>query len=975
MQESRLFQRFRALGLVTQDVPMVYSPRGKENFLTVSIGKAFQVYNCEKLTPAIVSPQLPKRIRALEAKQGMTFTACGADIIVWKRIVQQGVLKGHSEPIRQLLVLGNVLLSISEDKTVRLWNIECLEEICKLDLPKHFEPLSMMHPPTYLNKILIAGADGSVLLWNIKTNKQVYEFKGWGSTVSVIEASPAVDVVAIGLRDGRLIVHNLTFDKTLMTFKQTDGSVTSLSFRTDAAKIPLLVSGTESGDLNVWNLRAKRLEWNLPLAHDGRVSSVIFLPNQPVMVSSGADNSVKMWIFDQPDGSARLLKSREGHKAPPTRIRFYGGNTLATMADGADGMSCQLLSAGQDRAFRVFHTAREQMSRELSQGPLLKRAKKLNICIDDLKLSPVVQFASMETRAKDWCNVVTCHENDPNAYVWQFDRRAIGKHVLRQYDPTQPAPKGSEQERLRVQGRATSVTLSTCGNFALVGTAGGAIFKYNMQSGEKRGSFPSAASAQTKLIRALTIKGLNSQVKQDTSASDAHSAAVYGVVVDALNRTLISGSLDGTLKFWDFVSHQLVHTINVGATISQLELHRDSNLLLVVCDDHVLRVYDVTTQRLVRRFSGHSHRITDVAFSNDARWIFSCSGDNSIRVWDLPTGRCVDWLSFAKAPTGITISATGEFIATTHVGSVGIFLWANKAFFSNVYLDREPTDAVEMSMPVAVPEGQSDEIRTESSKDSTSEQQEQNYEQGNCFKSSAEKKIGGESSAIVLSTAPRALWETLFNLELIKQRNKPLEPPKAPEKAPFFLPTIHKDGEMDPVFTDEPLAQNGEWEDDEGGDEDQVDGNSRLLNNTNFSDQPHCELAKRLIAATQVLEPTDGPASFHSVSEYLFSLSASAVDVELSSLCLGDFDEAGLKSLSLFLIYITQELESRRSFQVVQAYLNRFLKLHGDLIADSPALLQQIEIVFQVQREGWKHLQELLHNNLCMVRYFSKIQM
>ena len=30
-----------------------------------------------------------------------------------------------------------------------------------------------------------------------------------------------------------------------------------------------------------------------------------------------------MWIFDAADGSARLLRSREGHSAPPHRVRFY----------------------------------------------------------------------------------------------------------------------------------------------------------------------------------------------------------------------------------------------------------------------------------------------------------------------------------------------------------------------------------------------------------------------------------------------------------------------------------------------------------------------------------------------------------------------------------------------------------------------------------------------------------------------------
>jgi hypothetical protein len=30
------------------------------------------------------------------------------------------------------------------------------------------------------------------------------------------------------------------------------------------------------------------------------------------------------WIFDLPDGGGRLLRIREGHAKPPTKIRFYG---------------------------------------------------------------------------------------------------------------------------------------------------------------------------------------------------------------------------------------------------------------------------------------------------------------------------------------------------------------------------------------------------------------------------------------------------------------------------------------------------------------------------------------------------------------------------------------------------------------------------------------------------------------------------
>ncbi len=47
-----------------------------------------------------------------------------------------------------------------------------------------------------------------------------------------------------------------------------------------------------------------------------------------------------------------------------------------------------------------------------------------------------------------------------------------------------------------------------------------------------------------------------------------------------------------------------------------------------------------------------------------------------------------------------------------------------------------------------------------------------------------------DESLITLSSVNNSQCKTLLNLAQIKKRNKPKEAPKAPEKAPFFLPTI-----------------------------------------------------------------------------------------------------------------------------------------------------------------------------------------
>jgi WD40 repeat protein len=59
---------------------------------------------------------------------------------------------------------------------------------------------------------------------------------------------------------------------------------------------PILASGSSAGHIALWDLNAGgRLIHIIRGAHDGAVSSIAWVPNQPLLISSGDDNSVKVW--------------------------------------------------------------------------------------------------------------------------------------------------------------------------------------------------------------------------------------------------------------------------------------------------------------------------------------------------------------------------------------------------------------------------------------------------------------------------------------------------------------------------------------------------------------------------------------------------------------------------------------------------------------------------------------------------------
>jgi U3 small nucleolar RNA-associated protein 21 len=83
-----IFEPYRAIGCIATGVPFSVQRLNTETFVTVSVGKAFQIFNYAKLTLVLVSPQLPKKITSLASYRDFTFAAFGNHIAVFKRAHQ-----------------------------------------------------------------------------------------------------------------------------------------------------------------------------------------------------------------------------------------------------------------------------------------------------------------------------------------------------------------------------------------------------------------------------------------------------------------------------------------------------------------------------------------------------------------------------------------------------------------------------------------------------------------------------------------------------------------------------------------------------------------------------------------------------------------------------------------------------------------------------------------------------------------------
>ncbi|XP_033195290.1 WD repeat-containing protein 36 [Bombus vancouverensis nearcticus] len=734
MGHSKIFAKNRALGYVSNHIPLItrYITRRKENLISTCVGDTFLTYSCTHFTLLSISKTHPGEITCLAGDPYHTFTACGKEIYAWRRGGEiRHTYKGHNYTVHILLPFGPNLISIDENNNVKLWDIRTEELITELDFSKnHFNITTIIHPNTYINKILFGSEQGQLQLWNLRVVKLIYTFKGWNTPVTALEQAPAIDVAAIGLRNGRIILHNLKLDETLFELVQDWGCVISISFRTD--EHPIMATGSLDGHIVFWNLEQRKVESQLLKAHSKGVTGLKYLPNEPLLVTSSSDNSIKLWIFDLADGAGRLLRIREGHSEPPNIVRFYGN----------DGNN--ILTAGNDSSLRMFSTITEMLNKSFGKASFNRKAarKRGRLIEDPLLMPPITNFAIELTREKEWDNIAATHSGLGTVSTWSSNKAKMGEHKLI-----------LENFKSNHNIIATCVCITKCGDFVIIGYNSGHVERFNIQSGIHRASYG-------------TDKG-------------AHQGPVKGVMVDPLNQTVITAGSDAFIKFWRFKPKtggpDSVTKMMLDEPVEWLRYHNDSSLIAIALEDFTIILLDLDTKRIVRRFKGHKARLTDACFNPDSRWLVTASMDCTIRIWDIPSSNLIDIFQVPEACTSLSFSPTGEFLATAHVCNLGIYLWSNRTLYSHISLkgvnknDPIPTIGLPGSM-IEDTVTNEDEL-TEPELDYVSPAQLQD-------------------NLITMSGLAHSRWQNLLNIDIVRKKNKPKKPPEVPESAPFFLPTI-----------------------------------------------------------------------------------------------------------------------------------------------------------------------------------------
>ncbi|MBI2950010.1 MAG: protein kinase [Verrucomicrobia bacterium] len=92
-----------------------------------------------------------------------------------------------------------------------------------------------------------------------------------------------------------------------------------------------------------------------------------------------------------------------------------------------------------------------------------------------------------------------------------------------------------------------------------------------------------------------------------------------------------------------------------------------TNVLAVATEDNRIKLYDLTSARIMVTFPGHSGEISSLAFSPDGTVLASGSRDRSVKLWDVASRNPVPRVltTYTAAALGVAFSPDGKYLVTT----------------------------------------------------------------------------------------------------------------------------------------------------------------------------------------------------------------------------------------------------------------------------------------------------------------------